>query len=65
MISNKKIERWSIFIDVEGFSFLHKTSEFEAHRRLNNLIEDIYKIGRMHITISQIGNTIDPGGKYS
>lgn len=45
MMGSKNNDRWSIFIDVEGFSFLHKTSEFEAHRRLNNLIEDIYKIG--------------------
>lgn len=45
MMSNTEIERWSIFIDIEGFSFLHKTSEPEAHRRLNNLIEDIYIIG--------------------
>jgi|3_EtaG_2_1085321.scaffolds.fasta_scaffold00215_12 hypothetical protein len=38
-------DRWSIFIDIEGFSFLHKKLEAEAHRRLNNLILDIYTIG--------------------
>ena len=37
--------RWSIFIDVEGFSNIYSKSDAEALRLLGNLMLYIWKVG--------------------
>ena len=37
--------RWSIWIDVEGFASLFKLNSGSAIRHLNYLMESLYKIG--------------------
>ena len=37
--------RWAIWIDIEGFKFLHAAHNIPALRILGRLIEDIYLIG--------------------
>lgn len=59
MVSNKKIERWAIYIDIEGFRSAIETCESQAIQTLGYLMEGIFLIGKNspnRINAHQIGD---------